>query len=580
MNKPNDDLNPAKAPAAAEDAPRRRQGRASQLAALGLILISALASAGLAYVLKSPTPQAKKDERRGKSIPAHLFPDWGRPDFVLVLSAQQEGYLLPCGCSYPQKGGLERRYNFIQLLKAEKGWPVAAVDLGDVFQKTAPAKLPNVQGLIKYRYSMMALKEMGYLAVGIGENEAGALAKIEGEWAANASQPAVLAANLVEAENKFPFLKPLETQIVPGTNIRIGVTNIIGPTVAKRIKDPEVKFLIPSVPSIREQLKKMRAENVDLPILLYHGLATGTEEAFRCAQAFPDFPILLALTEEDEPPANPISVDHNGGIRNYIFCLGRKGKSIGVLGVYRNGPNFRFKYQLVEMSEDYQTPPDEEARQPIMKLMEDYTRELKTKDYLKNYRQVEHVLQAMDPVPGLRNPAPSGQVAPTYIGSEKCKKCHEHAYAIWKASPHSHAYQTLVEAKHPSLRQYDGECIVCHTVGFGYKTGFTNEKETPHLENVGCESCHGPGSLHAKNPENQEWRERMNLPWRDARKKGNEQAKNKAIEQFCVTCHDIDNDVNWVHKKEQDPLTGKWVEKDIFFEKWVKGKIIHNNPPE
>ena len=34
-----------------------------------------------------------------------------------------------------------------------------------------PRQLPNVQGLIKYRYSMEALKQMDYLAVGLGEYE-------------------------------------------------------------------------------------------------------------------------------------------------------------------------------------------------------------------------------------------------------------------------------------------------------------------------------------------------------------------------------------------------------------------------
>ena len=127
-----------------------------------------------------------------------------------------------------------------------------------------------------------------------------------------------------------------------------------------------------------------------------------------------------------------------------------------------------------------------------------------------------------------------------------------------------------MDAKHPSLRQYDGECVVCHTVGFGYKTGFANEKDTPKLKDVGCESCHGPGSLHAKNPENQVWRDRMNLPWLDRAKKSNVQAKNLAIEKFCVTCHDIDNDVTWIHNKNKNP----------FLEKWINRKIIHNALPD
>lgn len=577
MNRPNDERNEAITsspspvpPSGAEVGGRAavsKRGLTFKLAALGLTLVSALAGTGLAYWLKSPKPP------ESDAIPARLFQGWGKPDFVVVLSAQQHGYMLPCGCSEPQVGGLERRYNFMQLLR-QRGWPIVAVDLGDVPQQRGPTKLANVQGLLKYRYSMMALKEMGYMAVGVGEYEGAlSLARVEGEWAASFPQPAVLAANLKDADANFPFLKAIETQTVSGTKVKVGVTNVVGPTVAQTIKDPSVKFT-DSADSLREQLKKMQAEKVDLPILLYHGTATGRQEAVKCAKAFPEFPIVLSLSEEDEPPAHPESVDHpESGIRNYVFRLGHKGKYIGVLGVYRNGAAFTFKYQLVEMGEEYKTP-EQEANQPIMKMMEEYTRELKNKNYLKEYGQGKHILQAMNPVAGLRNP---GDGTPAYIGSEACGKCHEYAYDVWKASKHSHAYQTLVDAKHPSLRQYDGECIVCHTVGFGYKTGFANETETPKLKNVGCESCHGPGSLHAKNPDNLEWRDRMNLPWLDARKKGDVQGKKNPIEKFCVTCHDIDNDVTWVH--------GAREKKDPFVEKWEKGgkekkKIIHNAPME
>src|SRR5205814_6270622 len=108
--------------------------------------------------------------RPAEGMPPRLFQGWDKPALALVLSAEQHGYLLPCGCSQPQVGGLERRYNFLKLLKA-KGWPVAAVDLGDIPQREGPRKLPNVRGLIKYRYSMESLARMGYLAVGLAACE-------------------------------------------------------------------------------------------------------------------------------------------------------------------------------------------------------------------------------------------------------------------------------------------------------------------------------------------------------------------------------------------------------------------------
>jgi hypothetical protein len=572
MNRPNDEPSTEIAPLPPAG-PRRAAlsgGLKFKLAALGLTLVSAVFATGLARWFKDKTLEPSPPEAVHDGIPARLFRDWGKPDFVLLLSAQQHGYLLPCGCSNPQIGGLERRYNFVQLLK-QRGWPVVAVDLGDVPQKSGPVKLPNVQGLIKYRYSMMALKEMGYLAVGIGEYEAGLpLGQVEGV-AINQPKPAVLAANLNQIESS-PAFKALETETVGGVNVKVGITSVVGPTVAEKIKDPSVKFLVgvpkgtPSTADVlRQQLKDMQAAKVDLPILLYHGVASPREKDFKvepieCARQFPEFPVIVCLSEEDEPPATPDIVAHKGGTTNYVFRLGHKGKHVGVLGVYRKGPGnneFSFKYQLVEMGTEYATPKDREEGHPIIKMMEDYTAELKKDNYLARYGQTLHIVQALNAVEGLRNP---GDGKPTYIGSEACGKCHEHAFDIWQKSDHAHAYKTLVDARRPSLRQYDGECIVCHTVGFGYRTGYKDEVSTPRLKDVGCESCHGPGSLHAKNPDNQEWRLRMNQQWRGDAKK-----KDMAIEKFCQTCHDSENDVHWIHDGKHDPFKEKW------------GKIIHNN---
>src|SRR5262249_27805183 len=139
--------------------------------------------------------------------PANLFKGWEKPDLVLVLSGSQHGYLLPCGCSRPQLGGLERRYNFVQLLR-DKGWPVVLLDAGDVPQVRAPAApvaLPNQQGLIKYKYAMRGLRTIGYSAVGLGEHEASfGLLTTLGEFALNDSVPAVLAANLKDRLKEFP----------------------------------------------------------------------------------------------------------------------------------------------------------------------------------------------------------------------------------------------------------------------------------------------------------------------------------------------------------------------------------------
>src|SRR5205807_2439093 len=112
---------------------------------------------------------------------------------------------------------------------------------------------------------------------------------------------------------------------------------------------------------------------------------------------------------------------------------------------------FELRYQLVELGPEYKTPAAEEKDHPVMKLLEDYTAELKSGDYLHKYTQRKHPAQVEFP----------GKTKPKFAGSETCQSCHKHAYQVWSKSKHAEAYDTLVTAKNPSNRQYDPECIVC-----------------------------------------------------------------------------------------------------------------------
>jgi peroxiredoxin len=79
-----------------------------------------------------------------------------------------------------------------------------------------------------------------------------------------------------------------------------------------------------------------------------------------------------------------------------------------------------------------------------------------------------------------------------FSGNDKCAVCHPMETATWRYTDHAVAFDTLVARG----ADHDPECVGCHVVGFGAPGGYSEAKREPHLENVGCEVCHGPGGGH------------------------------------------------------------------------------------
>ena len=103
-----------------------------------------------------------------------------------------------------------------------------------------------------------------------------------------------------------------------------------------------------------------------------------------------------------------------------------------------------------------------------------------------------------------------------YSGNDVCGVCHEQEYATWQYTAHSTAFDTLVT--HSANRRTD--CIGCHVVGFEEPGGYDFRRQPVHLENVGCESCHGRGGPHLTP---------NYVPKTEDR--------NHDYEQVCATCH-------------------------------------------
>ena len=490
--------------------------------AAGLLVVGCVGAAVGCYWRVAATPTTLAADPQPQSpVPAAdgLFTTWpaGRPQLALVLSGQTFGYLSPCGCSAPQKGGLERRANFIDQLRG-KGWEVVGLDLGDL----AATKGVPEQNRLKFRIAMKALAGMGYAAVGLGEEDFKAgLFDLLAEYPLNnpAKPPTVLnagvvgtppagMANPVPREQLFPGAPggpPLVEDVAvvarPGAPV-VGVVSVVGPDVAEKVGklDPQFRFLS-NVDVVTTALKKLAAHPAKpvLRVLLYDG---PLDQAKAAAKRFPEFQLILCQSDDPEPPDQPATEG-----QTKIVQVGQKGMSVGVVGVFPAVGGFDLRYQRVSVTEEYLTAPGEAAEKAskVLQLMQEYADAVQKLDSLKLHRQKTqpHPAQVKAPAADLK-----------FVGSEACKACHPAEWQQHAQTKHSHAYDALATvAKRPSGRQFDGECIVCHTVGFENPTGFENADATPLLKNVGCESCHGPGSGHAAEPANKQFLA-LQSPWK------------------------------------------------------------------
>lgn len=109
----------------------------------------------------------------------------------------------------------------------------------------------------------------------------------------------------------------------------------------------------------------------------------------------------------------------------------------------------------------------------------------------QQYNRALEDIAARNAVP----PTPPADGEAGYIGAAQCQNCHRDATEHWETTAHASAWSTLEERD----KTFDAACVGCHVTGWQEPGGSTLSHHEG-LENVQCESCHGPGSLHAAAP--------------------------------------------------------------------------------
>ena len=486
-------------------------------AASSLIPTSAIIAQEVAEPEAADRPQPAPTAARPPSVPStraaakspaadplKKVAAWGKtpPRAVLVVSGEQNGYLQPCGCTDGQLGGLGRRYDLIEKLRG-RGWPVAALDLGNLIHNPAGSRGGPQQEKVKFDIALKALAAMNYGAVAIGPEDL----KIGiGEFLGsllNLKSPSFLSANL-RPIGGFEDVYPSSLVLNAGP-VKLGATAVIEPGVFDALTDPDKAMLFALkpveevLPPVVAQLEKGSA----IQVLLVQGSA---EYAKRLASRYPSFDLVVSTAKFDDPDERPEIL--NGG-KTTLVNVGRKGKYVGVIGLFPGStPSVDFHLQPLE-------DPSFHEAEPMRALIDD---------------QFPSVLKAIGVVENIsRVPNTAYPAGATYAGAETCKSCHPNTFAKWSTTKHANAYAALTLPKRN--READAECVSCHVTGFGYQSGFVSAEKTPYLKGNQCENCHGPASLHNADPDNLAFRQPMVRTAEAADKQG-----------FCISCHNDDND--------------------------------------
>jgi hypothetical protein len=452
------------------------------------------------------------------------------PTVRLYIVSTVAGALEPCGCTKDQLGGVDHAAAFVraEAVKAPHSVVLGAGPMLFLNPKPEPDK--QTQDLWKAEALARALGELGLRAWAPGAND----------WAAGGSELDRLVkeshAALVAGNLRGDVAGAKATQIVEVNGQRVGIAGVSDPSSSLgtppgvEVTDPKA-----SLEAARAELEKSGAT------VLVALVATDRGRAMRLAEQVHGFDVLVVgkafdQGEGNDPTFPPALVEGTLVVQSPNHL-----QAVGVVDLFVRGPRPFKDGTGIEALEQRQalTSRITELEQRIQASKTSGASEADVKARTADVTKLKQELAAMkDPAPPTSGsffrysvqevrdklgslPAVSTQMADyyrrvndhnkeafkdrvppaakpgqaTYIGAEECSTCHDEAYQFWRTTPHGKAYATL-STQH---KEYNLDCVSCHVTGYE-KPGGSTVTHVDALKDVQCEVCHGPGSLHEKNP--------------------------------------------------------------------------------
>lgn len=354
---------------------------------------------------------------------------------ILLISGDTHGYLQPCGCTKPMQGGILRLAQAIRALAKPNA--TVFVDNGGLIEGVKRQDVLKAETLAE----VMSTWNVDAVNLTLAESKLG-----RGEVG--------VLQDLLGSKFVCSSLRPSETNRIPVTleagSFTIGGLSPQAAEIAANLEEAD-NGIDAGCKAILEQARQRKEK----ALLLWGG---DLESAQALIKRHPGFDVVV-YSNQGTPPAAPPRVG-----KTLFFTPGQRGKHI-IRAEFVAGKLKRS--HSVELGPDFHDDPDA------------------AKVYM-NYQDRVSEEKLLDLLPKSESD--------TFVGSEACRSCHSKAYDTWKQTGHAHALKTL-EAKNSGG---DPDCAGCHVVGLEFKSGFQSRNLTPHLADVGCESCHGPGKKHVE----------------------------------------------------------------------------------
>ena len=474
---------------------------------------------------------------------------------VVFYTAETHGTLEPCGCTSDPLGDFAR---VSALVRAAGGRSTLLVDAGSLaypLAATSEKKQPAAE--LRSEFLAHEIAKLPFGGAGLGDGDL-----VRGPASV---APKRLAVNLAQAPVIESFIEP--SRIATVGAIKIGVLGIVDPAVAAKAgfsaQDPTV--------AAQQEVARLRAAGAEVIVLLAPVERQQARHLARTSGA--DFVIVGKNVGQGMARAEPVGSAFVGSAfagSAYVVAPAEELQRVGRLDIVLRGKGPRLADErLVDAGGAAQTKDRVVELDGLLARAEaDLARwqkdagsdpafvagKLRERDELRAERAslgngqwkapasgsyftnmlipiqralprdptLSASMHKLDRAIGAANlsaaepPAAAEPGRAAYVGDDKCVSCHKPAARFWKRTVHAQAWKTLVEVG----KEAHDDCVSCHVTGFG-EIGGSSLGYTKGLQDIQCEVCHGPGSIHVE-------------------KRGKESpfaGRLKTPESVCVRCH-------------------------------------------